>query len=329
MKLPNGYGSVSKLSGKRRRPFVVRIQKQILGYTMTREEGLALLADYHREPWDIEKKKATFSDVFDLMMDRRKSQVSEGTLRKYTYKYRNYCSPLYDLPYSEIKTFHFMTIIDNPDLSNNVKKGLKQLFRAMDKTAYEYDIISKMYSENIPSYQEEVKVEKQPFSEEEIKILWDKVDSVEDVDLVLFNIYTGMRSGEIEKLLIENIDLEEGMLKGGIKTKAGKNRLIPIHSKIMPIVKKRIEEAKEKGKETFLPYGSKQYRVRFKKVMQILKMSHIPHECRHTLRTRLDNLNINPNIINLILGHQGPGTGERVYTHKTTEQLKEAIEMLD
>ena len=62
MKLPNGYGSVVKLSGKRRKPYIVRKtvgwhydkekDKQvqdfiIVGYAVTRAEGLQMLADYN------------------------------------------------------------------------------------------------------------------------------------------------------------------------------------------------------------------------------------------------------------------------------------------
>ena len=39
----------------------------------------------------------------------------------------------------------------------------------------------------------------------------------------------------------ENVDLESGILKGGNKTAAGKNKVIPIHSKIYSIVKNRYD----------------------------------------------------------------------------------------
>lgn len=57
----NGWGSVSKLSGKRRNPYMVRGEtyyevdmtsgklkekRQIIGYASTREEGLKMLANY-------------------------------------------------------------------------------------------------------------------------------------------------------------------------------------------------------------------------------------------------------------------------------------------
>ena len=75
MKLPNGYGSVVKLSGKRRNPYLVRKtigwhfdkekDKQvqdfiIIGYAPTRAEGLQMLADYNKNPFDTKAAKMTF-----------------------------------------------------------------------------------------------------------------------------------------------------------------------------------------------------------------------------------------------------------------------------
>lgn len=325
MKLPNGYGSVSKLSGRRRRPYMVRMNKRIIAYCKTRQEGLAILADYHKKPWDIDRSKTTFAEVFDLLIKTRAGQVGDKTIREYKSKYRK-CEDLYNIPYKEIRTYHFTTLIEEKEKTPGSKNNLKKLFRAMDKVAYEYDIIAKKYSDNIPVYQSETVIERIPFSEKEIKVLWNNLGKIEDVDLVLILIYLGMRPAEFTDLKIADIDFKTHFLRGGNKTKAGRNRKIPIHPKIEPLIKSRIELAK---KDTLLNYGYKRFRERFVKVMEKLKMSHVPHECRHTLRTRLDNNNINPNIINLILGHQGQGVGERVYTHKTNKQLYDAILTLD
>ncbi len=69
MKHPNGYGSVVKLKGKRRRPFCARktvgydekshpIYKPI-GYYVKREDALMALAEYNRNPYDIDLAKIT------------------------------------------------------------------------------------------------------------------------------------------------------------------------------------------------------------------------------------------------------------------------------
>jgi len=49
-------------------------------------------------------------------------------------------------------------------------------------------------------------------------------------------LYTGMRSGEIRSIKKENIFLDENYMIGGIKTEAGKGRIIPIHPKIKDLI---------------------------------------------------------------------------------------------
>lgn len=76
MRNPNGYGTVAKLSGNRRRPFIVKKTVgwndygqpiyDIIGYTATREEGNILLAEYNRDPWDVDRAKITLGELLDL-----------------------------------------------------------------------------------------------------------------------------------------------------------------------------------------------------------------------------------------------------------------------
>ena len=76
MRNPNGYGTVAKLSGNRRRPFIVKKVigwndkghpiYDIVGYTETREAGNLLLAEYNRDPWDVDRAKITMKELFEL-----------------------------------------------------------------------------------------------------------------------------------------------------------------------------------------------------------------------------------------------------------------------
>ena len=59
MRLPNGYGGIVKLSGKRRKPYAVRITTEYtdnggqkykyLDYFATRREALACLEEYNKK----------------------------------------------------------------------------------------------------------------------------------------------------------------------------------------------------------------------------------------------------------------------------------------
>lgn len=132
------------------------------------------------------------------------------------------------------------------------------------------------------------------------------------------------------ELKVSTIDFEVGTMQGGTKTAAGKNRLVPIHSKIQSIVQKRVEQSKS---GYLFEYNGKklnqtQYRALWAEIMGKLEMQHTPHECRHTFRSRLDSAGANKVCIDRIMGHKSKGTGERVYTHKNIEELKMNIELI-
>ena len=54
------------------------------------------------------------------------------------------------------------------------------------------------------------------YTDEEIKILWQNSDDY-TVKLILIYLYTGFRLNELLNIKIENVDLENRLLKGGLK----------------------------------------------------------------------------------------------------------------
>lgn len=104
----------------------------------------------------------------------------------------------------------------------------------------ELDVITKMNSALISAVPIPPS-SKLPFSEDEVQAVWN-ISSQEWVDTVLFLLYTGFRISEMLTLESDNVDLEQMTMKGGIKTKAGKDRLIPIHPRIENFVRKHKAE---------------------------------------------------------------------------------------
>ena len=60
---------------------------------------------------------------------------------------------------------------------------------------------------------------------------------------------------------------------------------------------------------------------RFNKVMERNKMTHTPHECRHTFITIGKSNKMDQYILKLIVGHEIDDVTEKFYTHRTIEQL--------
>ena len=77
MRMPNGYGSVYKLSGNRRKPYAVRVTEiwsngqqkyRYLGYYRTKQEAIKQLALYNDAPYDLEMSKVTFSEIYTYFL---------------------------------------------------------------------------------------------------------------------------------------------------------------------------------------------------------------------------------------------------------------------
>lgn len=339
MRLPNGYGSVYKLSGKRRNPFIVRVTvgwtdegKQSLktiGFYPTRQEGLNALAEYNSSPYDLDKGRITFSEIFDKWSSEHFPKVSENAIVNYNVAYK-YCSPLYNMRFADIRKSHLQSVVDNSGKAYPTRKLIKTLLNQLYKYAMENDIVEKQYSHFVDVGKNEGKLNRVPFTNKEIQQLFDN-DTFDFVDTILIMIYSGMRIGELLSLENKNIFLDKRYMIGGIKTDAGKNRIIPINKKIEKYIRKYYNPDNQylitnfKGQQ--MKYSNYR-REKFDNVMEKLNMDHNPHECRHTFATLMNRAGANKLCTKRIIGHASPDLIDKVYTHKDIEDLIEAIDLI-
>lgn len=118
------------------------------------------------------------------------------------------------------------------------KAKIKSVMSLMFDYAIEYELIDKNYARAFKLSKEDVKennkIDKKhiSFTEEELNILWENVESMEYVDVILIQCYSGWRPQELGLIKLSDVNLEDGFIIGGMKTDAGKERVVPIHSKI-------------------------------------------------------------------------------------------------
>lgn len=337
MKNPNGYGTVVKLSGNRRNPYAVRkttgFNKKghpiymCIGYVATREEGLMLLGEYNRNPYDVDTHKITVTEVYQKWSDRDFPKMSKSLVSSMKSAWQH-CKKVHKLQYRELKAYQMQECIDNCGKGYSTQGAIKNLFGHLDKFALELDIIFKSNSTLI-SAPPIPDTKKKPFTDDEVTAVW-SIQGQEWVDSVLVFLYTGFRISELLGIETAKVNLEDETIKGGTKTRAGKDRIVPIHPKIMPFIKAKVAE----GNKYLFSYNGKhcsssQYYIFWNVIMEQLKMQHTPHECRHTFRSRLDSAGANKVCIDLMMGHKSKEVGERIYTHKTIQELKDAINLLN
>jgi len=331
-RLPNGIGSITKLSGNRSKPYLAREgksgQQKSIGCFRTYQEAMNALGVFNQDPWNVDSVHITMEDLFSEYIRQRGSRLGNSTVTSLKTAF-THCEPLYKTEYAKIKASMMQDIVDACDRSKSSKAAIKNLFRHLDLYAREMDITNKMYSDMVKVSGGKGKKKKTVFSDCEINRLWKVSD--ENAESILFLLYTGFRISEMLDMRVENVNLADGYMVGGTKTEAGKDRTVPIHHKIASIVAKRVEMS-ESG-YLFEMYGRQipinNYRSKcWQPMMELIGAEHTPHECRHTFRSKLDSAGAKKVCIDKIMGHSSGNVGEDVYTHKSLEELKNTIEMM-
>lgn len=348
MKLPNGFGSVYKLSGKRRNPYIARKttgwkldsdgmkakqQYITIGYYPTKQAALAALVNYNENPYDIQVNNITFTEVYNRWSAVHFVKIVPSACRTWVSAY-NHSAPLHDMRFRDIRTNHLEETINHASVGDSTKQRMKSLYNMLYKYALKYEIVEKDYAALCDSVKRgKPQIIRTPYTPEEVRKLWENID-FPFVDMVLIGIYSGWRPQELAVLKIADIDLDSCTMFGGLKTDAGRNRCVPIHPAIIELVRLNYEKAVQM-KSNFLfndPDGQQgthltydKYRGRFNKINKKLGMSHRPHDTRHTFITYAKESGVDEYILKLIVGHSIEDITEKVYTHRTMQQLTDEI----
>lgn len=390
MRNPNGFGTIRKLSGKRRKPFAVYVTtgfemakavpkidfledilsaelfeqvqaeydahlnkvtpkaKQVqkcIGYYETKQLALIALAEYNKQPYDLDTRSTTFGQVYEILLKDKFDKMKPSAKAAYVTAYKR-CDSIKDIKMVELKKAHMQKIVDdNSEMSKPSLNNLLKLFNAVYKFSLENDICEKDYASFVTVKSEAEVKDKTPFTREEIELLWNNIDWIADsgkksklsgicyMDAVLIHIYTGVRPQELFDLKKQDIHLEERWIDlKGTKTKAAK-RIVPIHKKIIPLLEKRIAEAKTEylfTNNSGSPLYGQVYRQLFFNLMcEHFGFNHTPHECRHTFATFAAASNMNKVLLKKIIGHAAGDLTEDTYTHAFIEDLVREIDKLD
>lgn len=331
-----------------------QIIKTIGSNYKTKGEANAALAEYLKNPYDISNKDITFSQLYEIWF---KDFIKDHESHRYRIKSGySYCTPLYNKKFREISILDMKNCINNATrivdrgkykgeekiASPSCKEAMKYILNHMYSYAIEARIVDRNYAKEftldkrIFQEKEASRKEKIPFTKEELQILWRAKDFVPFADMILYACYSGWRPGELIRLKVEDVNLEEEYIKGGIKTTAGKNRIAPIHHIVKPIVEKYYNQALEIGSEYLFNDPSKkkgvnglskdQYLSRFNNVITTLnfRTELTPHYTRHTFisMAKSREVNMNEYILKLIVGHDIRDLTEHIYTHREIQDLK-------
>ncbi len=337
MKRPNNAGSVYKLSGKRRKPWAAAVT---LGYDddgkrkykttthATKADALKALALFSDNMTD--RPNIKLKELYDEWSEKHFQRVTKKTEEDYEYAYSK-ISILNNKKFSDLRTKHFQTIIDNMHLSYSAHHKVKTLVNLLYKYAEENDIVNKNYGSFI-KIPKSHKKEKERFSEEDIKKL--KKHSYEhNVMLILCMIFTGFRPTAFFSLTKESYNEKYNILIGGIKTEAGINRVVPINSNIQYYIDYFLSL---NGETLFCRKDGKAYtnlrnfREReYKPALELCKVRYLPPmRTRHTFSSLMVKYNVKKLAHTKMMGHTKYSMSADVYSHIDAADLNKEIEKI-
>ena len=339
MKRANGTGSVFKRTDKKRRkPYTAVVTigtnqatgkpiRKSLGSFEKATDARKAIEQYTANPHQFLAKDITFGKMWDMMI-KQKENLGVSSAANYNMT-RNRCEHIWNTPIQDLKLIHLQDIVDSSGLSPASKRQIKVTLNAVFSLAYSNDYIQKNYAELIQLPTLEKSNIHKPFTSEEMQILWQHTDD-DVVCMLLCYCYTGARPIELMEMCIENVNLKERYMIGGVKTAAGKDRHIPIAECIYPFIKRWYDAKRFQGGFLFPINASSSMRYQMNKLLPDLGIgSHKSHDGRHTFITMASNYGIEEVLVKRIVGHsQGRNITQDVYTHKTQDQLLRAVNSL-
>lgn len=366
-RLPNGFGQISEIKNRNLRNrfrAMVTVGKtengkpickllQPKSYFSTYNEAYAALVEYNRNPYNL-SNDITIEELYNRWSEAYFNTITVGTARTIKSAWK-YCHPLYKMKVLDVRVRHMKQCLNEAYITVNgvdkkptitTKSKMKSIFNLIFDYAIEYEIVDKNYARTFdyPSNTSDEKYEVNNhhiiFEDDEMKILWDNLYRQPFVDMLLIQCYSGWRPNELISIKIENIDINEWIFVGGGKTKAGKNRIVPIHPKIQPLVQKLYDEAISVGSKYLfnredyyfthkaLDYG--RYALRFQRIIKQLGLNpnHRPHDGRMHFITMAKKYNLDEYAIKHIVGHAITDITEKIYTKREISWLRSEIEKI-
>lgn len=283
-----------------------------------------ILSDYNQNR-NVEKDNTntmTFAELYEEFYKwkfKGKKKYSQSSKNSSRAGFRN-CSVIHTIPIADVTYKMTQDILDNCTLKHSsvelVDACLKQCFRYAVAQGY----LDKNPTELLKINIEDDDEHGVPFTNDDLQILW-RHQKNDIAQILLILCYSGFRIGELKVI---DVNLKEKYFSGGLKTRASKERIVPIHSKILGIVNKRIEKD-----GCLMEISYHDFQVELESYLSRIGISkHTSHDCRHTFSRLCEEFSVRENDRKRMLGHKFNEITNDVYGHRDVEQLRIEIEKI-
>lgn len=320
---------------------MAKVMQKVLSYHERASEAQAALEAYMQAQAvgtapAADKLDVTVGEVFEGWKAREYRKLKPASITSHNAAWNKRVSRYAGRKIRSMTLDEWQSLLDEDEdagLSQSSINNDAILIKALYAYSMERDIVGKDYSQYLDIPSVGAKRPREALSDLQVaKLSQLAKEGFPWADTALMLCYTGFRVSEFLQLTRFSYHPEEGgYLQGGLKTAAGKNRIVPVHQRIKPYLSSWIA----RGGDCIIcnaqgrALSPEQYREYFKTIMeQIGAPEATPHWCRHTFATRLHTAEADPLTVKWLLGHSTKSDITAHYTHETMLALKTAVGLL-
>ncbi len=314
--------------------------RQKIGSFEKKSDARAALDDFLKHP--SSKYNYTLRQIYEDWKAIAFADIQKQTITNYTTCWDKICqcpSPaIADKRVRDITTADLRRVLDYYTCGDETAKPLsksyitkiKALFTQLYNYALENNIVDRNYASlvKLPKMQD---TKARAFTDLEFAVLEKGWKTVPGGDACYVLCYTGWRVSEFCSLTKFSYDPKEQVLQGGLKTDAGRNRIVPVHKKIRPIIEQWY--AASTGplypKEDGTAYNKDSFKRKiWDPCMKALGLPDdlTPHSARHTFGTKMSAAGVPAEDIQKIMGHSDYSVTANTYINQDISTLKSSVE---
>lgn len=298
--------------------------------TISKKEAMEIDPEVYQKVQDkMSKKVPTFLDIY-YILDKDEFSLLSPQTQNSMHGAIKHLKKLHYLKIDQITLRMIQDVFDEDGSNHSTQVHMKTICTKV----FRYAVVNQ-YIERNDDYTSYIRIAKyeesdmhRPYTINEILAL-KKADTPEAHIMLIF-IYTGVRINELLNINRDNIHIDEkcdddgterliSYMITGSKTKAGKNRIVPIHDDIKQYV---IDELLKPEKRLVdVTYANFTTRTVLIKVNKLLNTHHTMHDTRKTFATLCQMNNLNVYIRKKVLGHRMNDITFDVYTNESKNRL--------
>lgn len=298
--------------------------------TISKKEAMEIDPEVYQKVQDkMSKKVPTFLDIY-YILDKDEFSLLSPQTQNSMHGAIKHLKKLHYLKIDQITLRMIQDVFDEDGSNHSTQVHMKTICTKV----FRYAVVNQCIERNddYTSYIRIAKYEEsdmhRPYTINEILAL-KKADTPEAHIMLIF-IYTGVRINELLNINRDNIHIDEkcdddgterliSYMITGSKTKAGKNRIVPIHDDIKQYV---IDELLKPEKRLVdVTYANFTTRTVLIKVNKLLNTHHTMHDTRKTFATLCQMNSLNVYIRKKVLGHRMNDITFDVYTNESKNRL--------